>query len=177
MFYKIWILDKLTGRSVVAPQWPHSSLNPNKLFNITHKLTPFSIFPHSSLPPTLQLWPQQASQKITPATAQAPSTAVEKLRRFNFLHFIIATQTSLKLLPSRPAPRRPSRQNLLLHCPKIFAAQKSQDDFPSSKSGYSSNLGLMGCMELKTRQLQWKKKEILCFVGELQKGEGRGELG
>lgn len=159
--------------------WPHSRLNLKKLFKITHKLNISSIFSHSPLLPALHSCPNRPHRRLrlqlwaaTVEDALAPSTAVQKLRRFNFfLHFIVAAQTTFKLLPSHPAPR-PSSQNLCLNCPKIFTAQQSQDDFPSSKSGYSSNLGLMGCMELKTRQLQWKKWNLVLCMGVTEGGGG-----
>lgn len=106
------------------------------------------------------------------STEQITDDGGRRLRRFNFSLFIVATQTTFKLLRFRPVPL-PSRPNLRLARPKIFAAQQSPDDLPSLKSGWSSNLGLMGCVELKTRQLQWKNWNLV-FVWDWCAEGGKG---
>lgn len=139
----------------MTTQQPYTKDESLHLMSPTNSVFFFHLLPHS---PHLSLQPcpsRPLSQHRADYRQRQASdaTAVQRLRRFNFLLFIVATQTTFKLLPFRPVPL-PSRPNLRLSRPKIFTAQQSPDDLPSLKSGESSNLGLMGCVELKTRQLQ-----------------------
>lgn len=143
---------------MLAAQWPHSSSIPKWKFaiNVAHKLSIFSS------PATLPSG--RAPSGLSQGTEQITDDGGRRLRCFNFLLFIVAKQTTLKLLRFRPVPL-PSRPNLRLCRPKIFTSQQSPDDLPSLKSGWSSNLGLMGCVELKTRQLQWKNWNLVFCMG------------
>lgn len=99
-------------------------------------LHPLPLLP-PSIPPSIHAPPAglaHGTEQITDNGEPQLPPPVQRLRRFNFLLFIVATQTTFKLLPFRPVPL-PSRPNLRLTRPKIFTAQQSPDDLPSLKSG------------------------------------------
>lgn len=111
----------------MTTQQPYTKDESLHLMSPTNSSFLFFIFCHFSLPPSLHPCPSRplsqprADYRQRRASAAA---AVQKLRRFNFLLFIVATQTTFKLLPFRPVPL-PSRPNLRLsppqnlHCPTV----------------------------------------------------------
>lgn len=91
-----------------------------------------SLHPHPSLPLSQHRADYQRGSELPRhhnGRRWASAAAVQKLRRFNFLLFIVATQTTFKLLPFRTVPL-PSRPNLCLSRPKIFTAQRSRMTSP-----------------------------------------------
>lgn len=148
----------------MAAEWPHSYRVPNL------SLHSVSVAFSSSFATFL---PIQAPAGLPPSAEQITHDGSWRLRHFKFLLFIIEKQTTFKLL--RLEPSSASKLPKSVPLPLWNLCSPTVPGWPPSpKSGCSSNLGLMECVELKTRQLQWKKlKSCVLYGSDVPKG-GRG---
>lgn len=163
------------SESVLAAQWPHSSpIAEMKVYIYCRPQTPRFYFSSSFQPLSLHRSPSRPLSRRTAdyrrSGQRRASAAARKLRRFNFLLFIVATQTTFKILPFRLVPL-PSRLNLRRSRPKIFPAQQSPDDLPSRKNWLELQSWLDGLRGIKNQAITVKNWNLVFCMGVVCRGE------
>lgn len=131
-------------------------------------------FPSSATPPSIHpSGLSHGAEQIMDNGELQPPPPAQTLRHFNFLLFIVATQTTFKLLPFRPAPL-PSRPNLRLSRPKNLHCPTVPGWPPLPEIWLELQSWLDGVRGIKNQAITVKKLKSCVLYGSGVPRGGRG---